>query len=164
MPRALRRLIPFVVLLTACAPRVDLAAETAALRARSEGVIAAEKSQNVDAAVAFYAADAIVLPAGAPLLSGRDAVRGMYTDVFGSGAVKAFESIPTQITVAASGDIGYEYGVNRFTLNTPGGEMLDVGKYLAVWKKVDGEWYAAVLSFNSDAPAPTPVAAATPAK
>jgi ketosteroid isomerase-like protein len=164
MPRALRALAPLFVLITACAPKVDIAAETAALRARSEGVIAAEMSQNVDAAVAFYAQDAIVLPAGAPLLSGRDAVRQMYAEVFGSGAVKAFESIPTVLEVAASGDIGYEYGVNRFTLNTPGGEMLDVGKYVAVWKKIDGEWYAAVLSFSSDAPAPTPVAPATPAK
>lgn len=163
MPRAVRALVPLLVLLTACAPKVDIAAETAALRARSEGVIAAEKSQNIDAAVAFYAQDAIVQPAGAPLLRGRDAVRGMYTEVFGSGAVKAFESIPTLVEVAASGDVGYEYGVNRFTLSTPAGDMLDVGKYLVVWKKVDGEWYAAVLSFNSDAPAPAPVAPASPA-
>lgn len=162
MPPALRLLLVPLVLLTACAPRVDIEAEMAALRARSEGVIAAEKSQNIDAAVAFYAEDAIVLPAGAALLSGRDAVRGMYTEVFGSGAVKAFESIPTQIVVAASGDIGYEYGVNRFTLSTPDGDLLDVGKYLVVWKKIDGEWYAAVLSFNSDTPAPTPVAPAAP--
>lgn len=158
MPRALRLLFVPLALLTACAPRVDIEAETAALRARSEGVVAAEKSQNIDAAVAFYAEDAIVQPAGAPLLRGRDAVRAMYGDVFGSGAVKAFETIPTRLEVAASGDIGYEYGVNRFTLTTPDGDLLDVGKYLVVWKKVDGEWYAAVLSFNSDTPAPTPVA------
>lgn len=164
MPRAFCAIAPLFVLLTACAPTVDVAAETAALRARSEGVVAAENAQNIDAAVAFYAEDAIVQPAGAPLLSGRDAVRGMYTEVFGSGAVKAFEGTPTRIEVAASGDVGYEYGVNRLTLNTPDGEMLDVGKYLAIWKKIDGEWYAAVLSFSSDALAPAPVAAATPAK
>lgn len=159
MPPALRALFPLLLLLSACAPRVDIEAETSALRARSEGVIAAEVAQNADAAVAFYAEDAIVQPAGGPQLRGRDAVRGMYSEVFGSGAVKQFESIPTLIEVAASGDIGYEYGVNRFTLTTPGGDMLDVGKYLVVWKKIDGEWYAAVLSYNSDTPAPTPIVA-----
>lgn len=155
----LTRALPLAFVLAACAPKVDIEAETAALRARSEGVVAAEKAQDIEAAVAFYAEDAIVQPAGAPLLRGRDAIRGMYNDVFGSGAVKQFESIPTLIEVAAGGDVGYEYGVNRFTLTTPGGDMLDVGKYLVVWKKVDGQWYAAVLSFNSDTPAPTPVPA-----
>lgn len=157
MPRVLRAVVPILALLTACAPQVDIAAETAALRARSEGVIAAEMAQNADAAAAFYAEDAIVQPAGAPLLRGRDAVRSMYSDVFGSGAVKQFESIPTLIAVAASGDVGYEYGVNRFTLTTPAGDMLDVGKYLAVWTKVDGEWYASLLSYSSDAAAPVPL-------
>jgi hypothetical protein len=32
-----------------------------------------------------------------------------------------------------------------------------MGKYLAVWKKIDGEWYAAALSFTSDAPTPVPM-------
>jgi ketosteroid isomerase-like protein len=155
----LYRTLPLVLVLAACTPKVDIEAETAALRTRSEAVVAAEKARDIEASVAFYAEDAIVHPAGAPMLRGRDAVRGMYTDVFGSGAVRAFDSTPTHLEVAASGDIGYEYGVNRFTLTTPGGDMLDVGKYLVVWKKVEGQWYAAVLSFNSDTPAPTPVPA-----
>jgi hypothetical protein len=42
-------------------------------------------------------------------------------------------------------------------LNGPDGDLLDVGKYLAVWKKIDGEWYIVALSYSSDAPAPAPV-------
>ncbi len=147
-----------VVTLAACAPKVDIAAETAALRARSEAMVSAEQRMAVDEAVAMYHQDAVVLPAGSPAISGRDAVREMYQGYFGSGAVKSFEASITKLEVAASGDIGYEYGVNRFTLNTPQGEMLDVGKYVAIWRKVDGQWYAAVVAFNSDAAAPTPVA------
>lgn len=160
----LRRILAGSVLailpLTACAPKVDVAAETAALRARSEAMVAAEQRMSVDDAIALYHADVVVLPAGAPPITGRDAVREMYQGYFGSGMVKGFEASITHLEVAASGDIGYEYGVNRFTLNTPAGEMLDVGKYLAIWRKVDGEWYAAVVAFNSDAAAPTPVAPA----
>ena len=101
-----------------------------------------------------------MLPAGAAAIPGRDGVRAMYQEFFGSGMLKSFEASITHLEVAPSGDIGYEYGVNRFVLNTPDGEMPDVGKYLAIWKKVDGQWYAAVVCFNSDAPAPTPVASA----
>lgn len=151
-------LVVLVLTLCACAPKVDVAAETAALRARSEAMVAAEQRMAIDEALALYHPDAVILPSGAPSIRGRDAVREMYQGYFGSGMVKSFEASITHLEVAASGDIGYEYGVNRFTLNTPDGEMLDVGKYLAIWKKVDGEWYAAVLSFNSDAAAPTPVA------
>ena len=61
-------------------------------------------------------------------------------------------------SVAQSGDLAYETGVNRMMFTTPQGDVLDVGKYLAVWKKVDGVWYVAALSFTSDARAPMPVA------
>lgn len=146
------------VLLVGCEPGVDLAAEEAALRARIQGVVAAEARMASGDAVAFYHTDAIVLPSAAPMIRGRDNVRAMYQEFFDSGMLKGFESSVTQLEMAASGDLAYEYGINRFTLNLPSGEALDVGKYVAVWKKVDGEWYAVLVAFNSDAPAPTPVA------
>jgi hypothetical protein len=37
------------------------------------------------------------------------------------------------------------------------GDLLDVGKYLAIWKKIDGEWMVAALSFTSDAAEPSPI-------
>ena len=33
-----------------------------------------------------------------------------------------------------------------------------MGKYLAVWKKINAEWFIIALSFTSDAPAPVPLA------
>ena len=33
--------------------------------------------------------------------------------------------------------------------------LTSTGKYLLVWKKIDGEWMVVVLTFSSDAPAPT---------
>ena len=51
----------------------------------------------------------------------------------------------------------YEYGVNRIVLAGPEGDLLDVGNYLAVWRKIDGEWFVSALSFTSDAPASVPM-------
>jgi hypothetical protein len=48
--------------------------------------------------------------------------------------------------------MAYEYGVNRFIFETPDGPLEDYGKYLAVWTKIDGEWFIAALSFSSNTP------------
>ena len=147
-----------VAVLGACSgPRVDIAAETAAVSARSQGIAAAEAAQNTEQALAFWADDAIVQGAGSPQIQGHDSIRALYDSFFGSGQLKQFEGTTSHLEVSQSGDLAYEYGVNRFVLTGPSGDLLDMGKYLVVWKKIDGEWYAAALSFTSDAPAPVPM-------
>lgn len=145
-------------LLSGCAgPRVDLAAATAAVRTRSEGLQAAEGALNTDAAIAFWAPDAIVQPAGSPQVQGRDAIRALYQSYFSGGKLKKLEGTTSQLDVSQGGDLAYEYGVNHMDFAGPKGDLLDVGKYLLVWKKIDGQWDVVALSFTSDAPAPVPV-------
>jgi ketosteroid isomerase-like protein len=139
----------------AAAPQVDLDAETAAVAARSVALTNAEAARDVQAATSFWADDAVVQPAGAPQIQGKQAVQELYGHFFAS--LKEFKGTSTQLTLAASGDLAWEYGVNRMVFSTPNGDVLDNGKYLAVWKKVNGEWYVAALSFTSDTPAPQPL-------
>ncbi len=47
-------------------PKVDVTAETEAVRARSDGLLGAEGAMDVEGSLAFYAEDAIVHPAGTP--------------------------------------------------------------------------------------------------
>ncbi len=142
----------------ACAaPQVDVAAETEAVRARSEGVVAAEAAFDVAEALAFWAEDAIAQGAEAPQIQGKEAIGELYRQYFESGMLKEFSGETSYLEVSAAGDLAYEYGVNRFVLAGPEGDLLDMGKYLVVWKKIDGEWFVAALSFTSDAPAPVPV-------
>ena len=61
--------------------------------------------------------------------------------------------------MSASGDLAYVYGVNRTVLAGPEGDLLDMGKYLAVWKKIDGEWYIAAGCATFGAPQPVPLVA-----
>jgi len=138
------------------ATAVDIAAETAALRARNDSAVAAEVRQDTEAALAFWSQDAIVQTAGMPQLQGRDQIREMYDGFFGTGAMKEFASTTTHLKVAASGDLGYSYGTSRMVLTGPDGDVVDLGKFITIWQKIDGEWYAAAMSFTSDAPVPTP--------
>lgn len=144
----------------ACAgPQVDVAAETAAVRARSQAVVAAEAAQDIDAALAFWAPDAVAQPAGAPQVQGHEALRALYGQFFGTGLLKEFEGTTSHLAVSHGGDLAYEFGVNRMVFTGPEGDLLDMGKYLAVWQKIEGEWFIVALSFTSDAPAPAPISA-----
>ena len=55
-------------------------------------------------------------------------------------------------------DRAYEYGINRMVMAGEDGDLLDVGKYLLIWRKIATEWMVVALSFTSDTPAPMPIA------
>jgi ketosteroid isomerase-like protein len=135
----------------------NLEAERAALHARSEGVVAAEVAFDVPEALTYWAEDAILQPAGAPQIEGKEAIRGVYKQYFESGLLREFAGSSSHIEISSAGDLAYEYGVNRMVLAGESGDLVDVGKYLAIWKKIDGEWMVVALSFTSDAPAPSPI-------
>lgn len=158
------RTLAMVLALSACAaapnPTVDLAAEEAAVRARSAAIVAAEAAKDAESAVEFYLEDAIVQIPNEPLLQGREAIHALYVRM-AAMPYTDLSSSPRDIEVAAAADMAYEHGVNRLTFPSPEGSWTDVGKYLLVWKKVDDEWRIAALSFSSDAPPPAPVSEAT---
>ncbi len=145
-----------VVAISCGTPKVDVTAETEAVRARSDGIVGAEAALDVEGSLGFYAEDAIVQAAGAPQIQGREAIAGMYRQFFESSQLKEFSAKGSHLTVSRGGDLAYEYGVNRTVLADPEGDLLDVGKYLLVWKKINGEWFITALSFTSDTPAPVP--------
>jgi ketosteroid isomerase-like protein len=156
-----RRFLPLALLSVACAHASSNGASPSevrdaehALHIRSDGLQAAESAFDATRATAFWATDAVIQPASSPVVVGRDAISALYRSFFSSGAIKELRGTPTHLTMARSGDLAYETGINRIVLRTPNGDVLDMGKYLLVWKRIDGEWYASALSYNSDAVAP----------
>ena len=141
----------------ACAaPQVDMAAELEAVRARSAGIVAVESAMDIEGSLAFWASDGVALTPGAPPVVGHDALRELYVQFF-APPLKSFGSTTTHTEISESGDMAWEYGVNRLVFTSPDGDLLDLGKYLATWRKIDGEWFVAAVSISSDAPAPVPV-------
>jgi ketosteroid isomerase-like protein len=130
-------------------PEVDIEAVKADIRARSKAVVAAEEAFDWENAVTFFAPDVIVQPANGPQIQGREAQLELYRTF---PKMIEFEGTTTAIIPAKSGDMAYEYGVNRFIFETLDGPVGDYGKYLAVWTKIDGEWFIAALSFSSNTP------------
>lgn len=148
--------LPVIAAVACGGPQVDIAAEEAAVRARSEGVVAAEIDMDIDRAVTYFTEDAIVQPGGMPQIQGKEAIASFYGQMSELGFTD-FSSSSTHIQVSSSGDLAYEYGINRMVFPSPDGDLLDMGKYLMVWKKIEDEWYIQALAFSSDAPAPVPM-------
>jgi len=119
----------------------------AEIQARSKALVAAEEAFNWEAAITFFASDVVVQPANASQIQGREAQLELYRTF---PKMIEFEGTMTAIIPAESGDMAYEYGVNRFVFETPDGPLEDYGKYLAVWNKIDGEWFVAALSFSGN--------------
>ena len=146
-----------LVALTGCArdPVPDLAQEIEALQARAVALAAAEAAMDRDAALAFWSEDAVMHLAGSPPIVGRAAVADLYEQVFAQ--IVEFEATSTQIELAAAGDLAWELGTNRTVVAGGQGGFVDTGKYLAVWRKIDGEWLIVAVAATSDAPYMAPV-------
>ena len=125
-----------------CRPQIDLARERDALLETDRAwAAAAAAGQNPDSVLSFWAEDAHVAMAGAPLLGGKAAIREMVTSSF---ALPGFRItwIPERAVVAASGDLGYTTGTNEVSVPDSAGRVTRMtGRYLAVWRReADGRW------------------------
>ena len=167
MPRP--NLAPFTLvaltLLAGCAvrPRVDPAAEAAAIRALDAKFGAAVARLDVAAATALYAPDAAVMPPGLPTVRGAENIRAMLAGLFSAPGL-SITLRPERIDVAAAGDLATDAGLVEVGMNTAQGPVLEASKYLEVWRKVDGEWKLMYDTWNANTPAASASAPGTPRK
>ena len=105
------------------------------------------------AVAATFTVDGYELPPHHPAVKGRAAIQQRY-EAFFKGPVKmtAFAISPIESTIA--GDVAYYVGTSTQQLRLPDGKTVtDVGKHIAILKRIQGEWKLAYLIFNSDVPA-----------
>ena len=138
-----------VILLAGGGAAAQPAAEEKAIRdqvARWNQMIA---KRDLDGVVGLYLPDAHFMTPNAPSATGP-ALREAWKALLGAPQLQATLT-PLEVKVAASGDLAYERGAYRIGV---GGAAPDVGKYIVVWRKTDGQWKVAQDIFNSDLPAP----------
>jgi uncharacterized protein (TIGR02246 family) len=117
----------------------------------------AAKAKDLDRYVSFYADNAVLLWPGAPMVTGRAAIRE-FMRVFFSMRDFSLSFETAQVEVSRAGDFAYTCGTNKVTLMDPNGKkMKDSGKYLTVYRKQsDGTWKVVADMGNSDLPALVP--------
>jgi uncharacterized protein (TIGR02246 family) len=127
----------------------DTAEDKAALRAADEAFIRAYWKGDLEAVVALYAEDAVLLPANSPEAKGRDAIRKYYAADMAS--LKPGESgMIVESTQGVSGDLGWSSG--RVKDTAANGATKSTGKFLSVSRKVNGKWLYIRDTWNDDGP------------
>jgi uncharacterized protein (TIGR02246 family) len=106
-------------------------------------------------ATANYAEDASWLPPHAPIVQGREAIRGAWAQLLTTPGLKIDWQI-TKVDVSRAGDMAYTLYKYEMTMSGPNGApVTDKGKDMSVWvKQSDGTWKMVADTFNSDMPLP----------
>jgi ketosteroid isomerase-like protein len=85
---------------------------------------------------AAYTVDGAVLPASSDMITGRPAIQMFWQSALDGLSLKATER--ETVELEQHGDTAYEVG--KYTLKGDGDSVLDQGKYIVIWKQVDGGW------------------------
>ena len=145
-----------VLVLTAngCAPQVDVEAEAAAIRAAEDEALEIAQAKDAERWASVYANDARVFPPNALLVTGKEAIRTLFAELFASPGFEIDWEV-TQVEVSRAGDLGYVVGTYEIMVDdAEGNPVTDRGKWIAIWKKqADGTWKCIEDIWNTDLPA-----------
>lgn len=115
--------------------------------AANQPFMEAFSNQDAEAMGAAYTQDSQLLPPNGDFVNGRQAVADFWGFLFSLG----FDGVILEtLEVTGTGSLANEVGL--FTLFN-NGQVFDSGKYVVVWKKVQGKWYLHRDIWNSSNPA-----------
>ena len=105
---------------------------------------------NMDAFDDIYTRNARILPPGAPMISGRAAIKSFWADFIKAAHAKAATLETVEATLA--GDSIIEIGKAVLTVQAPGqaAAQADV-KYVVCWREEDGRWKWDIDIWNPNA-------------
>ena len=148
-------LLPLVVAAVGCAPSYDYDADAAAVEAVREAEGAAIAAGDMDAFVALFASNGVLMQDNEPAFVGADAIRE-WAEAFTEGLTLAVESYETE-DVRVAGDLAVEYYTGVLTMTPEGGgdSMTENIKGLHVYERQeDGSWKILWDISNSNNPLP----------
>jgi uncharacterized protein (TIGR02246 family) len=96
---------------------------------------------------ALYTSNAQLMPEGSDAIKGRAAIQKFMQGVIDSGVASV--SLTT-LEKFGSGSTATEVGV--YEMHDKAGKAVDHGKYLVLWRKVNGAWQLHRDIFNSSVP------------
>ena len=111
----------------------------------------AAQSKDVDKMVSYYADDASAFPFNAPIATGKDQIRQLWSSLMAKPGF-SLTFAPTKIVVAKSNDLAYEAGTFELKMNDAQNNPTTTnGKYVVCWKKQPKQaWKVEFDIFNTD--------------
>jgi uncharacterized protein (TIGR02246 family) len=134
----------FALLIAGCTPAPQ--ADLDGLKAMRDVWQSAFEAKDSAAMAAIYSADGAVLPPNGEPVTGRAAIDAFWKEFLASGISGEIQDTEAY----AHGDVGYKVG--RYSITDAGGTIVDEGKYVEVWRRVDDKWQLHRDIFNSNQP------------
>lgn len=132
--------------------QADAAADEQTIRSTNERWLQLIRAKDAAAIAQLYTDDGAVMPPNERAAVGRESIEQWWNSSMQMlGFDLTFET--DQLVVSQAGDMALDRGTYRLAATPPGGPINDSGKFVVVWRKVDGEWKVAADIFNSDGPA-----------
>jgi ketosteroid isomerase-like protein len=100
---------------------------------------------DIAACVALFTEDAQILPEHGPIVSGREGIKQFLKDQM--TPVVMFDTNDDMTLVRE--DLAIEQGTYRVR-DVRRGEDIELGKYLHVWRNVNGDWKLYRMIYNTD--------------
>ena len=146
--------VPFLVSCTTAPPPDTTAEDSQAIKAASKQWVDAFNRGDAAAVAAHYTEDARRLPPNSPMIVGRESIQSIIQAAIDAGAG---DLQATMMELSVNGDMAYEVGKYTLTVQPEEGEAFsDNGKYVEIWKRVNGSWKIKADIFNSSVPLPAP--------
>lgn len=130
---------------------VDTKADEGAIREQVSRWLQLVAAKDAAGIAQLYTEDGAVMPPNAPIGKGHAAIQKAWASMMGTPGFD-LTFAPEEIVLSSSGDMALDRGTYRLAIAPSGKPQTDTGKYVVVWRKVDGEWKAAADIFNSDLP------------
>jgi uncharacterized protein (TIGR02246 family) len=122
-----------ILLLAGCGEKArDVSAEIAAANQQVSAAVAAGDGMAV---AALYTEDALLMPPNSAAIAGRAGIAAFWQGGIGAG-IKGI----TLKTIEAQGHGDTAHEVGEYQLTAAENRPIDQGKYIVIWKKVDGQW------------------------
>ncbi len=121
------------------------------IRGITESWLAAIVAKDAAKIAGLYTEDSYFMASNAPRVEGRLGIGEAWKNLM---ALPNFELTfgAIEIVVSESGDMALDVGTYELGLDTDQGRANDKGKYVLVWRKVDGQWLVKADIFNSSLP------------
>ncbi len=114
-------------------------------------------SKDAAAMAEIYAENGALMPPNSQSVNGRAAIEEFFAGFHAAGL-----GVEIQDSEAyAHGDVGYKIGT--YTIRDAEGATTDEGKYVEIWRYIDGSWQMHRDIFNSNLPLSTPEPESDPA-
>lgn len=124
---------------------------TGEIRTANEEFVAAFNANDAARLTAVYTTDASIYPPNSDAISGSEGIEAFWKAGFEAGISSGMLDT---VKATAYGDTAVEEG--KFEINAADGSLIDKGKYIVIWKKVEGAWKYHQDIWNSSMPLPEP--------